>query len=303
LVVTSALIRLGDQAIAMRFPEILLADVEFVFGPHIDAGSQPMPRREIFVTEGDDRRFSVIGHRGAWFDLARLDVMTFVMEAVVTALIEDLSTAVALHAGAVRRGDRAALIVGPTGAGKSSLVAWLADNGFSYMADEIALVSEAGSVSGFARALVIKPGSYGLIRSMRNYAGIDAIPAGPNHMIRPAATALAADARCALMLFVKFQAGSDLQIDLMSRATAAASLVECNLNARNLVDGGFRLLASLARRIPAISVRYGHFDQLRRVVVPLLMQTLDTDHDVATYRRLFAGFADSAAKAQLKAAR
>src|SRR5215204_5161158 len=93
---------------------------------------------EILVTEEEfDDRFSVRAPRGnSWSDLSRGDLMTFVMEAVTTALIDNVATAVALHAGAVSRCGKVILIVGSTGTGKTSLVAWLTDHGFSYISDE-----------------------------------------------------------------------------------------------------------------------------------------------------------------------
>jgi len=65
-----------------------------------------------------DGRFSVRADGDApVVGLTRGDLPTFVMESVVHGLIKDLTTAVALHAGAIAYNGKAALIADPAGVG------------------------------------------------------------------------------------------------------------------------------------------------------------------------------------------
>ena len=143
--------------------------------------------------------------------LARRDLPTFVMEAVVRGLVNDLTTAVALHAGAVAHNGKAALIAGPTGAGKSSLVAWLIGNGFDYLSDEIALLfAGEAAILGLPRALVLKPGSAEEILALPTYQGARLVPAGEHVMVRPRLVQ-PREARphpCGLIIFPHYEAGS-----------------------------------------------------------------------------------------------
>jgi hypothetical protein len=108
------------------------------------------------------------------------------MEAVVRGLVKDLTRAVALHAGAVSHNGKAMLIAGPTGAGKSSLVAWLIGNGFAYLSDEIGLLfADTMQVLGLPRALVLKPGAAAKVLSGQPTRGRGGIPGGEHVMLRP----------------------------------------------------------------------------------------------------------------------
>jgi hypothetical protein len=108
------------------------------------------------------------------------------MDAVVRGLVRDLATAVALHAGAITYNGRAALIAGPTGSGKSSLVAWLIGNGFHYLSDEIALLfHDTATILGLPRALVLKPGAADKVLALPSFAGAGSVPAGEHVMLRP----------------------------------------------------------------------------------------------------------------------
>ena len=90
---------------------------------------------------------------------------------VADAFASDAAGAV-LRAGAVGWGDKAILVAGYPGAGASSLVAWLIENGFSYLADEIvAIAADGASLTGLPGPLSFRqirsPTSPPCRRSMR----------------------------------------------------------------------------------------------------------------------------------------
>src|SRR5262245_10775609 len=184
------------------------------------------------------------------------------MEAVVRGLVKDLTTAVALHAGAVAHNGKAILIAGPTGAGKSSLVAWLIGNGFAYLSDEIALLFlEQTTILGLPRALVLKPGAAEKVLALPSYQDARFLPAGEHVMLRPQSVQPQEGRShpCGLIVFPRYEEGSTPRVEGISPAQTALRLVGTNLNARNLADGGFRALANFARQVPAVTLRYGDF--------------------------------------------
>jgi hypothetical protein len=64
----------------------------------------------------------------------------------------DATTApVRLHAGAVDRGGRAIALVGPMGAGKSTLAAGLVVRGAEYLTDEVVAIDDLGRVRPYAK--------------------------------------------------------------------------------------------------------------------------------------------------------
>jgi len=286
------LLGLHDQMVELACPPSVAADIEFLYRDSI--ATTASPGSYVVVEEAADGRFSVAaGGDVLAAGLARRDLPTFVMEAVVRGLVNDLTTAVALHAGAVAHNGRAALIAGPTGAGKSSLVAWLIGSGFDYLSDEIALLfAGEATILGLPRALVLKPGSAEQVLALPSYQGASLVPAGEHVMVRPLVVE-PREARahaCGLIVFPHYEAGSGLRIESISPAQAALRLVGTNLNARNLADGGFRALTGVARQVPAVTLRYGGFAQLQGTVDVLARFLLDGSFSCAAGRRFLSLF-------------
>jgi Glycosyl transferase family 2 len=287
---------LHDQRVELTYPPSVAADIEFIYRDSVvNTGS---PGAHVVIDETADGLFSVAADGTAPVaGLARVDLPTFVMEAVVHGLVNDLTTAVALHAGAVAHNGKAALIAGPTGAGKSSLVAWLIGNGFDYLSDEIALLLAADTTTlGLPRAIVLKPGSAEEVLALPSYQCAKVVPAGEHVMVRPKLVE-PVEARphpCRLIVFPHYEAGSGLRVVSMSPAQTALRLVGTNLNARNLVDGGFRALTGFARQVPAVTLHYGGFEQLPGTVDVLGRFLLDGGLTAAAGRRFLSLFTPGA---------
>ncbi len=296
----ATLVSLHDQAVELRYPHCVAADIEFIYRDSIAARAPSSS--SIVVEQAADGRFTINAEGDQLVaDLTRGDLPTFVMDVVVRGLIKDLTSAVALHAGAVAYKGRAALIVGATGAGKSSLVAWLIANNFDYLTDEIALYfAETATILGLPRALVLKPGAASKVEALASYRGARSVPGGDHVMLRPdfVRPMESKPHPCDLIVFPEFAAGSELHVEPLSAAQTALRLVGNNLNARNLPDGGFGALANLGRQAPGLILRYGDFDQLQGTADVLMRLLLEDRLDAAEGRRflsLFARQAESAA--------
>lgn len=81
-----------------------------------------------------------------------------VQRALDEALVQRQSEVAVVHAGVVGHGGRAILLPGPTGAGKSTLVAELVRQGACYLSDEYALVDASGRVHPYPRPLLLRDG-------------------------------------------------------------------------------------------------------------------------------------------------
>lgn len=290
------LIALHDQIIRVECSPELERDISLMFRDHIVGTGRA--QRVVSISRDEADRYTVSDEiESPVKDLSRGDVLTFVMDAVVRALVWDLSSAVAIHAGAVAWKGQSILLPGPSGSGKSSMTAWLVEQGFEYLTDEVAVLADGNrAVVGLGRAMVIKPGSAEHIATFDRFRDADAAQGGSHRMLRPSgdgADTAAGPNVCRLLVFPQFVAGAEISLEPLTSGQAALRLVACNLNARNLPDGGFAALSSLARTVPAIELRYGDFAQLEGVLDPLARLAFDSQWAPAEFRRFLSAFARS----------
>ena len=147
------------QTVAVSYPDGLAPAVNFATeGLDLASGA---PRHRLAVSPaGSD-------HPGC-FDLSVGDATLLrgctagqaargIVDELVRCLITDVSSGVVIHAGCVSRSGHAILLAGASGAGKSSLTAWLSSRGFDYHSDEATLLlPDAPTVTAMPRPLVIK---------------------------------------------------------------------------------------------------------------------------------------------------
>jgi hypothetical protein len=109
------------------------------------------------------------GYDRTWPDArsASLDVLGRVVRSVLAGLQAQGITAV--HAGAVVEHGRAAIVAGPSGRGKTTLVLGLAARGLGLLSDELALVGPEGRrILPFRRSVHVRPGTAELVPALRH---------------------------------------------------------------------------------------------------------------------------------------
>ena len=156
-------------AVALRAPEPILTELRAVL---IDLEPGLDPSRHLVLEEDADGRFRLLDARA----LIREGIAPSVAAATVVwrlnAIAAETSHHLVIHAGCVT-GERAVLLPGQSGAGKSRLVAGCVTAGLSYLSDEYAVVElEGGSIVPYAKpigldgerlvaASHVRPGSVG----------------------------------------------------------------------------------------------------------------------------------------------
>jgi hypothetical protein len=285
-----------DQTVELRYPAKLSHEIEVMFDAL--ARGDARARHRVTIRADDEDRFSLTTDQECTESgLDRDEIPGALMEKVMGLMLEPMDVALALHAGAVALRDKAIVVAGPTASGKSSLVAWFVANGFEYLADEVvALTDGEAEVLGFPRGLVAKGEAGAQISGMTAFRHAPSIRAGSTTIFRPPHTTATLDhRRCGLLIFPRFEAGAQLAIRSATAAQAGLRLMECNLNARNLRDGGFAAIAALARTTPALVLHYGDFGQLDGAIDVLSRLLLGGVPDVRAARRLLSVFPDAAA--------
>ena len=198
------------------------------------------------------------GHLGITFATALFD-------SVIFNLLNKKRHGVALHAGAVAYHKRVILLPGQSGSGKSTMSAWLTAHDFSYMTDELIFLpdNESAPTIPFTRPVCIKSGAVPEIKTFIQKDTLHYILDDeqgiivPHRWLNPDFSIITSHP--SLILFPAYQFASPLRIEKISSAQACTFLMACDVNARNLMDHGFKQIVRLARSTPAYRVTYGDF--------------------------------------------
>ncbi len=264
-----------DQTEISAILDFLFADVRGQSaGPFVAILEISKPRGENqYVISGVDREPLFFGNPGIQF-------ASILFDQVIYHLLFARKNGVALHSGAVSRQGKTLLLPGQSGAGKSSVTAWLTANGFSYLTDELVFLPDDGSgrVIPFPRPFCIKTGSIAVVTRMipkefHRDILLNALGAVIPHRLLNPHFILTCNSPL-LFLFPEYQSGVPLYAKKISGARASSMLMACNVNARNLVDHGFRQLAGMARSIPAWRITYSSFSEFNSVLLNLLADVL-----------------------------
>jgi hypothetical protein len=219
----------------------------------------------LVLSEGD-----AVLRRGAGGDVA--DAL---LSRVCFHLADRNRTGLVLHAGAVAIEDAAVIVAGASGAGKTTLTAWLLSRGARYMSDEIVVVREAPEIEALPRALHVKTGAREALDA------IAARPLDPGHLLGVPDGLLVSPARfgasvepgpmhARALIFPRFDGAAPSSLRRLTAAEAGYRLVEVLANARNLPGHGFSQAVALARAVPAWSLDYGGFEGLGAELAPVL---------------------------------
>jgi hypothetical protein len=181
-------------------------------------------------------------------------------------LADDSSGGLVFHAAAVAWRDRGLLLPGTIGAGKTTLAAWLATQGFAYLTDELVWVPhDSVLLHAFTRPLNLKFTARSLWKAHLDAASAQVLSSPQGDLIAPTLfnpTNIASTPAIHLIIFPRYAPDADFTLSLLRPAQAGLKLMQCLVNARNLTDYGLADVARLARRARAYTLSYSAFDQL-----------------------------------------
>ena len=174
-----------------------------------------------------------------------------------------------LHAGSVAFGDRAMILPGTPGSGKSTLSAALVLSGARLLSDEFGLVRpERGDLLPMPRGIPLKNASIEAIREFRTDAPLG--PTYPNtrkgrvRHLRPAPSSLAEQQTPATprwLVFPQFQSGADEQLTPLDEVEAFKQLAFNCFNYKLLGEVAFRAVARLVRQVDCYRFTFGRLDR------------------------------------------
>lgn len=172
------------------------------------------------------------------------------------------------HAAVVAHGDRALVLPGPPGSGKSTLCAALVTRGWRLLSDELAMVDlETGAIHGLARPVSLKNESLPVLRALAPDAILsapchDTLKGTVAHLRPPADSVRRVDepARPAWIAFPRFEAEAATSLVPRDRHSAFFELARNAFNYSALGTIAFERTVDLVAQSDCHDLTYGHLD-------------------------------------------
>jgi len=173
------------------------------------------------------------------------------------------------HSAVVEREGKALVLVGEPGSGKSTLCAALAFSGWRLLSDELGMLSPSdGRFASLARPITLKNESIQVIQALR--PDVEWGPLVPGTLkgtvrhIRPDVRAISRieeKAKPSWFVFVKYEKGSGMRVDEISKAQTMIRIARSAFNYGILGLRGFDALAASIEESETLSLRYDNLEQ------------------------------------------
>lgn len=190
------------------------------------------------------------------------------LDALIHAISQPCQSGLLFHAAALSWNNVGILLPGESGAGKTTLSAWLSSQGFGFLSDELILVKD-GLLTGFQRPLHIKQVGIDLLEKATGVGlhveGADVLKTGQGVLAR---SSLFNAVVCSdlppprLLIFPQYNAKIEFELTPISKANSSMRLMNCLINARNLNKHGFTEINALAKSVSAYEMNYNCLDKV-----------------------------------------
>lgn len=263
-------IRMLDTTFTIAFPDADLQEVCAGVLSRLAVAEPTADHLRLTITRQRDGFALLAGTQSLTYcDLAN-QVPLMVLATAGRAAACRSNAALALHAGVVRINAGAALLIGPAGTGKSTLVAGLAAAGYGALCDDTALLAgDTFDVRPLRTGVWIKRGSWPVIGPrFADHGGTTERlrPDGQNVRLLPVESALSASTGndhlpARRIVFPSFDASAQPSIDRLDPAMALKSLIaHVYLLDRRLDAALVEHLVEWISAIPCYRIRYPSLD-------------------------------------------
>jgi len=159
----SQTIQLSQIGIELRYSSEEMRDLMAPAFRHLEHSSAPSLTFQVF----DCDEFVLVGSDGEAFDVVeRAIAAVWLKGMILEAVLAHAAYLAALHSACVVGREGAVLLVGPPGAGKTTLTLALLQQGYRYGSDDVTLVSTDATVCGVALAPAVKESAWNIAKRL-----------------------------------------------------------------------------------------------------------------------------------------
>lgn len=209
----------------------------------------------------DDGRFAYLWRDGAFEWSCELEEFIPLLKAdMIEMALKYSDYEIALHAGAYILHDRALLLLGAPGAGKTTLGMALVASGFDLLADDVVLLQTDGRVSGMAFPHTVKSGAWSIVEPY--WVGVTTAkthrrPDGLEVRYAPAKEACSRRCRIGRIAILNRRAASVARLEPIDAVDALRVLLsEATSETQKLTSAGFSALIDALSDVRCCTLQY-----------------------------------------------
>lgn len=256
-----------DNQDSYRLAKMLLCDL-----PIVSSGASPKyKKRYDLLSVGKQPMLSLWeGENRIYFGESRYHLAYALVNEILFHCISENASHHALHAGSVSIGDEGIILPGSSGQGKSTVTAWLCQQGFSYLTDELIFLADDGKMTPFTRPVNLKTREPIVTEEFINkyeeqlLLSVDGESMIPHRILNKEFSTK--EPTACYIIFPEYKEDATAECVEISAAQSCFRLLQCHVNARNLPSHGIESLSNIARKCRAFSIVYSDFDELRKVM-------------------------------------
>lgn len=287
----------AGHTITVIYPDELNEIIRFLFSG-FSAGKDNESARAVTVTRGpgEGAYYVVADEYQARSCSGRAELASLLLNAVTSQLIDANSTGAVLHSAAVDIDGNGIALPGSRGVGKSFLTAWLLTRGYHYLTDElVSIPANTCTLQGLISPLNIKKtgmqplSTFFPVEQYRDRFLDNEQTLFVPHDVFTTEPAID-ETNLSLIVFPNYCKGESISLEVLTPAKNGLRLMNCLVNARKLEQHGFKQVAAISRRIPALSLTYGDTKQLDGVFDRIIPMILESNLPPADLMKMFQPF-------------
>jgi hypothetical protein len=261
-------IRVAGLSIELCYSSERLRDLMAGAFAHLECAGAAEVTYEIF----EDDPFVLIGKNGESLDVIERELAAVWLKGIILeTILERASYVAALHSACVTANDRAVLLLGVPGAGKTTLTLALLRQGFRYASDDVTLVTSDARVCGVALAPAVKESAWDIASRLGcdlSQAAVHLRPDGQKvRFVQMTDEVLGSRADVSNVLLLRRTSEGAAELKPIGATAALQELLrEARSRSGKCSAEVIHVLSEILRRARCFELRYAEADEAARLI-------------------------------------